>query len=165
MKISEYQKKSKETAFYPDRGKIAGLMYCTLGLVGEVVEFSETLDLTVGNANSKDQVKEAGDVLWYVAQIANELDIVLEEPIDKSEYSDPLICVGNICELVKKYYRDGVSDGMFDILEFNLNNIVYGLDATLEVFGLTLGNAMSTNIAKLQSRKDRGKLGGSGNDR
>ena len=109
MNFNEYQKKSRETAIYPDAGN--NWIYPTLGLVGEAGEIANKMKKVMRDKESKideetkkDMEQELGDILWYVAQVATELD-------------------------------------------------------------LSLGNIAEENIKKLFSRKDRGVLGGSGDNR
>lgn len=81
MTLNEYQEKAKETAIYP---KYRGLEYTTLGLVGEAGEIANKVKkiirdddgILLGEKRSE-IAGELGDVLWYVAQIAEELDIHL----------------------------------------------------------------------------------------
>ena len=85
MTFEEYQKKSRETALYWDAGQ--NLIYPTLGLAGEAGEVAEkikklyrnnggVLDLT--DEKKSELKKELGDVLWYVSQIATELNFELK---------------------------------------------------------------------------------------
>lgn len=80
MKLDEYQQRANETAIYPE-----GLNYPILGLAGEAGElcnkYKKILRDKGGEADINDLgqlAKELGDVLWYVAQIATELDTDLE---------------------------------------------------------------------------------------
>ncbi|MCD6270211.1 nucleoside triphosphate pyrophosphohydrolase family protein [bacterium] len=84
MTFKEYQKLSKETAIYPNVGN--NFIYPTLGLCGESGEISEKIKKVLrdkkGEISSNDRIelsKELGDVLWYLAQIATELDLSLEQ--------------------------------------------------------------------------------------
>jgi NTP pyrophosphatase (non-canonical NTP hydrolase) len=84
MEFSEYQKKSRKTAFYPNKGK--NFVYPTLGLAGEAGEVAEKIKKIIRDKNGKltlkDQEeigKELGDVLWYISQIATELNLLLEK--------------------------------------------------------------------------------------
>lgn len=85
MQFSEYQQKAIKTALYP---KVAGhgWMYPALGLANEAGEVNGKLkkvirdnDSVVDDERRKDIAKELGDVLWYLAQVATELDIDLNE--------------------------------------------------------------------------------------
>ena len=109
MNFTDYQKKSRETAFYPDAGN--NFIYPTIGLAGETGEVAEKVKKIIRDGGGvlsdekrEDLKKELGDVLWYVAQLATE-------------------------------------------------------------FRLDLQDVAETNIEKLQSRKERGVLKGSGDER
>jgi len=109
MTFEEYQKKSRETAIYPDKDK--NFIYPTLGLVGESGEIAEKIKKVLRDKNGfideetrKEISKELGDVLWYLSQLATELKLRMDE-------------------------------------------------------------IASSNIAKLQSRKERGTLSGAGDNR
>lgn len=84
MDFDEYQKKSRKTALYPDAGN--NFVYPTLGLSGEAGEVAEKIKKVIRDKNgkidqeTKDMIKkELGDVLWYVAQLATELGLTLDE--------------------------------------------------------------------------------------
>lgn len=84
MNFDEYQKKSRKTAIYPDAGN--NFIYPTLGLSGEAGEVAEKIKKVIRDKGGKidEETREAikkelGDVLWYVSQIATELNISLEE--------------------------------------------------------------------------------------
>jgi NTP pyrophosphatase (non-canonical NTP hydrolase) len=78
MDFSSYQKKAKSTAIYPDTHK---LTYPALGLAGESGEVAEKIKKSIrdGNLDKEGLKKELGDVLWYVAAIANDMEFDLDE--------------------------------------------------------------------------------------
>jgi NTP pyrophosphatase (non-canonical NTP hydrolase) len=83
MEISEYQRLSRRTAEYP---REAWLAYPALGLAGEAGEVAEHAKKAIrddaGAVSSQRRemmAKELGDVLWYVAQLASELELDLDE--------------------------------------------------------------------------------------
>lgn len=87
MNFSEYQIESRKTATYPEVG--AGFVYPTLGLIGEAGEVAEKVkklfrdkDILTAKTVSDDDIeeikKELGDVLWYLAQIATEFNLDLD---------------------------------------------------------------------------------------
>jgi len=83
MELSDYQRLSRRTAEYP-RG--AWLAYPALGLAGEAGEVAEHAKKAIrddGGEISDERraamAKELGDVLWYVAQLASELDLDLDQ--------------------------------------------------------------------------------------
>lgn len=56
-------------------------LYNTLGMVGEAGEFAEKVKKHArdGVWNREDAAKELGDVLWYLARIADDMGYTLEE--------------------------------------------------------------------------------------
>ncbi len=82
MKFNEYQDQTALTAKYP---KEKALDYCTLGLVGEAGEIANKVkkvirdNRPVDDAFRADMKAEIGDVLWYVARLADELGLPLED--------------------------------------------------------------------------------------
>lgn len=90
MKLSEYQEKSQETAIYPKINKVPWI-YPALGLSGETGEVMEKLKKIIRDENSiitdnkrKELVKELGDVLWYMAQLATSLNIDLNHVAEEN---------------------------------------------------------------------------------
>lgn len=81
MELNDFQELCTTTAVYP---KDVGIEYCALGLVSEVGEVAGkmkkflrgdfTLDVLIDG-----MYKELGDVLWYVAMLAEELDVPLDD--------------------------------------------------------------------------------------
>jgi NTP pyrophosphatase (non-canonical NTP hydrolase) len=83
MKFNEYQKLAKETAIYPIDSEI---IYPTLGLNGEAGEVAEKVKKVIRDGGSfadpsviLEIVKELGDVLWYLSDIAEGLGVELEQ--------------------------------------------------------------------------------------
>lgn len=83
MTFDEYQQTALKTA--ADTKKKNELFHLVLGLVGESGEIAEKMKKWVRDSNSDeskldvdDLTKELGDVLWYVAVLANYLDVPLE---------------------------------------------------------------------------------------
>jgi NTP pyrophosphatase (non-canonical NTP hydrolase) len=107
MLISEYQELSRRTATYPGAGD--NIVYPTLGLAGEAGEVAEKVkkllrdDGGVMSDERRDALAgELGDVLWYVAQVATEAGLDLEE-----------IAQGNLDKLLSRQRR-GVLSGSGD---------------------------------------------------
>ncbi len=83
MELSEYQRLSRSTAQYP---RNEALTYPSLGLAGEAGEFADHAKKVIrddGGQVTEERrsamAKELGDVLWYVAQLASELQLDLDE--------------------------------------------------------------------------------------
>jgi|tagenome__1003787_1003787.scaffolds.fasta_scaffold19148199_2 NTP pyrophosphatase (non-canonical NTP hydrolase) len=84
MELSDYQDQSRATAVYPQAGD--NLLYPTLGLCGEAGEVAEKIKKMVrddaGVLSDERRAalsKELGDVLWYLAQLATEAGLDLDE--------------------------------------------------------------------------------------
>lgn len=99
MEFNQYQEKSRKTAIYPDKGK--NYIYPTLGLAGESGEVAEKIKKVIRDKGgviddeTREMIKkELGDVLWYVSQIASELNLSLDE-----------IAEGNIEKLYSRLER------------------------------------------------------------
>ena len=86
MTLNEYQNQALETAVFRGRGDFTGLMYCGLGLAGEAGEVTDNIKKAWRDDDGditpmrKDAIKaELGDVLWYVAVLAADLGMTLED--------------------------------------------------------------------------------------
>ena len=107
MLISQYQELSRRTATYPGAGD--NIVYPTLGLAGEAGEVAEKVKKLLrddGGVLSEERraalAAELGDVLWYVAQVATEAGLDLEE-----------VAQGNLDKLLSRQQR-GVLSGSGD---------------------------------------------------
>jgi len=79
-----YQKKARQTAIYPDQEDLGGLLYVTLGMVGEAGEIANKVKKILRDDHGfitldrkSEILQELGDLLWYVSQVATELDTQL----------------------------------------------------------------------------------------
>jgi NTP pyrophosphatase (non-canonical NTP hydrolase) len=105
--LHEYQRHSRATAVYPQAGD--NLTYPALGLCGEAGEVAEKVKKLLrddGGVMSDERraalAGELGDVLWYVAQVATEADLDLEQ-----------IAQANLDKLLSRQQR-GVLSGSGD---------------------------------------------------
>ena len=84
MNFNEYQKLARSTAVYPEEHKV---VYPALGLCGEAGEVAEKIKKTIRGDTALaplDKVTgsiadELGDVLWYLAILADDLGVELED--------------------------------------------------------------------------------------
>ena len=84
MGMNEYQKLAEVTVVYPPDMKV---IYPTIGLCGETGEVAEKIKKWIRDADRKPMTqetldlikKELGDVLWYVAALARDLGLTLDE--------------------------------------------------------------------------------------
>lgn len=74
---------------------------------------------------------------------------------------------GEVCSLYAKAIRDGISDpSKFTAdLKKELGDVLWFVSGLAKMSGLTLQEIAEANIEKLYSRKQRGTIGGNGNDR
>jgi NTP pyrophosphatase (non-canonical NTP hydrolase) len=103
MDLHTYQERSRETARYPGAG--ANPLYPTLGLCGEAGEVAEKVKKVLRDRDGhfdEEAVRlialELGDVLWYVAQLATELGLDLEE-----------VAAGNLAKLASRAARNVIA--------------------------------------------------------
>lgn len=71
---------------------------------------------------------------------------------------------GEVAEKIKKYYRDGTVLDKADLAK-ELGDVLWYLSQIALWADLKLHYVADLNLAKLYSRKDRGVLGGSGDNR
>lgn len=83
--LSQYQMLARQTAIYPNKDSVDGLCYTSLGL-GEAGEFQNQVKKILRDDNKvlteerrQKLIDELGDILWYVANCASELNIDLSE--------------------------------------------------------------------------------------
>lgn len=83
MKMNEYQKAALSTAIYPNDGKIS---YLALAICGEAGELADKVKKVLRDkkgqfyhADLTAIALELGDVLWYVANLANVLGYNLSD--------------------------------------------------------------------------------------
>lgn len=107
MHLDEFQQKAEFTALYPDKGN--NFVYPALGLAGESGEVCEKIKKVLrdkgGNMDNETRealLKELGDVLWYVARLASELGLSLDD-----------IAQANLDKLASRHTR-GVLGGSGD---------------------------------------------------
>lgn len=85
MQMTEYQIQASATAIYPGKGSALGLAYVGLGLgeagevQGKIKKILRDDDGAITDEKRLAIAGELGDVLWYIAQACNELDIRLQD--------------------------------------------------------------------------------------
>jgi len=70
---------------------------------------------------------------------------------------------GEVAEKVKKHIRDGVLD--VDAVKKEMGDVLWYLAALSSDLGIELEDVALANVEKLSSRKQRGVIGGSGDNR
>jgi len=89
MDFNEYQKQAWKTAIYPNKGN--NIFYPALGLGGECGEVLEKIkkimrdnEGEISEKKKEELMKEMGDVFWYLAALATELNLNLNEIAEKN---------------------------------------------------------------------------------
>ena len=90
--------------------------------------------------------------------------VVTKGPVRMIENSLGLVGeAGEFAEKIKKVYRDNVMDNAAILNE--LGDVLFYVTALANYFGSSLQQVMEMNIAKLNDRKQRGVISGSGDTR
>lgn len=186
MDFNEYQRIALTTAIYPNQG--SNLAYPALGLAGESGEICEKIVRTYDHG----MAKELGDVLWYVAMVADEIGENLNQVAyehstspDIDEYQKAIFLEkgrnaladtalglaatsGAVCGKIKKIFRDDGSK----LTKLRRAAILADLSCVLRYvaamatdLGESLEHIAKINIDKLASRNLRGTITGDGDDR
>lgn len=84
--MNDYQRATRETAIYPDamKGGERAITYLALGLAGEAGEVANKIKKYLRDGTPYDELvdvvfPELGDVLWYLARLADELAVAMSE--------------------------------------------------------------------------------------
>lgn len=91
MNTEEYEDVTSTMAIYPGEGTTLGLTYTALGLAGEAGEFADKVKKVLRDANGEidpprrfAMLQELGDVAWYLAACARELNSTLGEVMEQN---------------------------------------------------------------------------------
>lgn len=164
MKFKEYQEKALQTALY---NTVAKKLLCpAIGLGTELEEY-----LTAKLEGSrKDQTKEIGDCMWYLAAFANHLDVHKLKYIPNIEENiyDLSSLHQGFMEMIKKTVRDydfvvpdKYRDDMVEFLYVYYSILI----DEMEKEEMNIVDIMEINLAKLKDRQERNVLSGDGDNR
>lgn len=190
LTFDDYQRRSATTAIYPDRGTSSpmALAYVCLGLgeVGEVQEKVATLPAHPTADQRREVGAELGDVLWYISQLATELDTPLSTltgGLTIAEYQQqtavrgpqPLTgaalslgVAGDVQGLIKKILRGdpATTDPCYPHrVTARLGHLLTAVAVTATAAGMNLETLAQANLDKLADRARRGVLRGAGDHR
>lgn len=193
MKISEYVKQARSTAIYPDGAKFFYPTMGLVGEIGETIDKLTRLHVPSNKAEITKElgdilwyfvnvVEDAKlpcgivDILWDVTdqrgsptksftQLSTQL-ITAEDT--RSVFIRLLVYAGRIAEIAKKTIRD--TDGViptnkYSELRHSLGEILLCLFDICAQWSINMDDVAQANIDKLFQRRDRGVLGGSGDNR
>jgi hypothetical protein len=170
--LTDYQIKAREFAVYPDLNT-GNLWYPFLGLLEEAEEVEE--------APPEEVSCEAGDVAWEIAQAYSELGLDLgtirKRPDSATEHwfvgwqqtsGRSNVTPGFVAKIACKWHRDGENPVLrsqaLSICEYFWLRYVDNQDSFSPECPDLLP-LLAANIGKLQDRRDRGVLFGSGDHR
>lgn len=186
MNFQEYQEKARTTAIYPTMEGIA--TYPILGLCGEAGEVAEKLlKFSAPFSQRKEIVRELGDVLWYVANIAVDLNIIIDIDFNKFQQQErvfatypgmgqfgscPVLALcavaGKVAEKCKKILRDN-NGAMYDDTPTEIGWFLHRILAHLSNIAADLRVPFETvaqeNLQKLADRYNRDAIKGEGDER
>lgn len=156
----------------------------TLGLSGETGEIAdEVLECIAAGTVRPELLKELGDGVYYAARLFHAFELAPEVSGGwEVYYYDPVkldsalkvlpqftIAVGKVSEVMKKLIRDGVSPEKMpefkDKLRVGLIRYIHVWMHVVAMTGWSPQDAIAANMQKINDRKARGVLQGSGNDR
>jgi len=190
MDLYEYQEKARSTAIYLD---IEGsrMIYPALGIVGECGEVIEKTKKIIRDDNwditddRKDAIaKELGDCCWYLANICCDTNLDLGMMYEMRGYivihqirdlSLPRVVLHMsrhamvVASTLENWYYTRDSHiaycGHYVELPKSLSHIITCVEEIARRCGFTIEDICINNIEKLASRKERGTIKGSGDER
>lgn len=168
MNLSDYQARALETALptalTPE--------YLVPGLVAEVGELFGVQAKAVRDDWDEEQiktalVKEYGDVAWFAAVLIHEYREVIK--ISETVYLYPGSSRADAMNLLMEHataLSEDHSDSFSVDVRYEANQIWRLLEENSEkITGSSFDEVLEANLAKLADRKERGVIGGSGDER
>lgn len=170
MNISEYASQTYLTAKYPGSGLKDGLLYVSLGLIGETGEVAEHIKKMMrddGFSMTPERhdklVKELGDVMWYWSEGRRCLGIA--PPVHASVVSpmrkDLTKLVFSLADAASLF----ASAKHLNTRKVQLSMVLEAVCAICSRLDVTLEHVMEQNVIKLQRRLEANTISGSGSDR
>lgn len=190
MNLFKFQQQAAALAMYPKDDGIP-LVYLSLGIIGECGEVAEKIKKLIRDDNwnmtknrEEDIAKELGDCIWYVANICSETNhelsmiysmrgSAIQQLIRNFEFPELILhmnihAVKVATSLQNWYYRNNgrISErNTYIEIPNHLSNVIACIEEIAHRCGFALEDICDKNIDKLLSRKKRGKLSGSGDNR
>lgn len=161
MNITDYIEWTRTTAVYP---KDQAIEYLKRGLISEAGELCGKTKRIIRDGVRDDEgiFKELGDICWYAARIADERHINMPDGLDFAliNASGDDIKVAQWCYIVVLQ-----CNGIKGILINSIIMLFRWINLLAEQFSLSLSDILVMNREKLESRKERGTICGSGDNR
>lgn len=184
LTFQEYSEFARMSDMYPRVTGVNGQIlpvYPALAMAGEIGELTEK-----ALSGRDGLLDEFGDVLWYVDAAARDLGLTLDQVIDDGRdmpafltFQDSVnlgtedlgdrvlrlvVYASHFSERVKKSWRDQTSLDV-EACTVDLHGVLCQLHRAAVVAGWDLERAARANMRKLASRRARGVVSGSGDNR
>lgn len=135
------------------------VQYLSLGLWGEVGELASLVAKSIRDETELDKTavaKELGDVMWFLAGSAS-----------YGNNGDAFATLADGADLLREDVdpHSATEDFISSLITADLPRIFDEATKLAYSVGYTLDEVLELNLAKLKSRRDRGKITGSGDDR
>jgi hypothetical protein len=177
MQFNEYQQHARKTAVYPSIGGSTVRHLLDLAVrVGRLFEFSKKLARdSNGLIDMDDRLKlnnMLGAIDWAVLELREHLgEFELSESdgvFDRLSYPS-LELIGESSEVAEAVLDllngDSVADNQILPILKESGDVLYPLASIASELGVEFDRVAGMNVKKLESRKDRGVLNGTGGDR
>lgn len=163
MTFEEYQKAA--VSFRTDTAN--NEEYLTLGLIAEVGEAAGKLAKRRrdGVWDEKAFIKELGDILWFVANLADYYD--RKNGLSYSFQLRDCFEMTGVSKLADKEMMEYLAFDLAGLVKGfgGMDNIIHKLSCLAKRQGYTLEQVAEINIAKLRDRAARGVIKGNGDER
>ena len=155
MNLSDYQARALETAL-PTALEFAYLTPMIMSEVGEMYgKIAKAVrDEWTDEKLKQELTKEYGDVCWGVAVLLHKMGLH-EETHGERVCEEPLVMITDMAVDIFANLQLHVVAELWAVLRDNAEKIT----------GSTLDQVLEANLAKLADRKQRGVIGGSGDER
>lgn len=170
-----YQKWTDCVATYPKDDKRP--VYPCMGLMGESGELIDKLKKIIRGDDPDEEgiKKEIGDVLWYVARFCEDSGLKMSDywgiRTVRSYFGENqnfFLSTGlmkHVSKLCDRAWLESDTNQYLSIISECIGGILGVLTRLCENFDYTIEDAMRNNMDKLESRKKRGTIQGSGDER
>lgn len=147
-KYQEYAQRTSGTKTARDK-----LINGVLGLCGETAEYARERRFI------EKRIEEAGDIMWYVAEIAAGMGKTIADAAsidDSGEWNGGMFNdAGDIADTIKKHVFQGHDIDVHAIL-CGLNRIMTMIADRIPDFGYTIDDVLRVNVEKLLKRYPNG---------
>ena len=172
QQLNEYREMCRVTAIYPEE---LAVPYLVLGLCSESVELIDSAHNS-SEAGEMEQIKELGDCQWYVCRLAEHYGFDFALMANSTQPADDAVDLVRIPGLLANYAKKQIRDGSKwtgeereearqKIRELLVKFVSCSRTYARDHLSTDYANILQANYNKLMSRKNRGVLTGSGDNR